>query len=102
MCLGRFLLQIDTVQLTDCSAAVLVMAIDSSVIFSIEVCPECVKLLLFSPETKSYCIYWTVAKLIRQGRYYVGVVRRYAPPFSTLRIRSIGRLFQNLSDTRTR
>ena len=31
-------------------------------------------------------------------RYYVGVVRRYAPPFSTLRIRSIGRPFQNLSD----
>ena len=35
-------------------------------------------------------------------RHYVGVVRRYAPPFSTLRIRSIGRPFQNLSDTRTR
>ena len=34
-------------------------------------------------------------------RYYVGVVRRYAPPFSTLRIRSIRRPFQNLSDART-
>ena len=34
-------------------------------------------------------------------RYYVGVVRRYAPPFSTLRIRSIGRPFQNLSDAHT-
>ena len=34
-------------------------------------------------------------------RYYVGVVRRYAPPFSTLRIRSIGRPFQNLSDAGT-
>ena len=33
--------------------------------------------------------------------YYVGVIRRYAPSFSTLRIRSIGRLFQNLSDART-
>ena len=35
-------------------------------------------------------------------RYYVGVVHKYAPPFSTLRICSIGRLFQNLSDARTR
>ena len=31
----------------------------------------------------------------------VGVVRRYAPPFSTLRIRSIGHPFQKLSDART-
>ena len=42
-------------------------------------------------------------------RYYVGVVRMYAPAFltityrySTLRTRSIGRLFQNLLDARTR
>ena len=28
--------------------------------------------------------------------YYVGVVRRYAPPFSTFRIRSTARPFQNL------
>ena len=35
-------------------------------------------------------------------RYYVGVICRYAPPFSTLRICFIGRPFQNLSDARTR
>ena len=39
---------------------------------------------------------------VSHRRYYGGVVLRYAPPFSTLRNRSIERPFQNLSDARTR